>query len=464
MGRKPHILILMTDQQRADCLSCAGHPQIRTPHLDRIAGEGVRFTQAITVSPVCMPARASFINSLYPHNHGMWQNRGCLQPHGPTLFHHLREAGYRTAHIGKAHYYRHGGGHMADREEYMHGLGLEDVHETTGPMATRKVQSYMTDCWAEGGWHEVFKEDYADRLRRRGDNPFFVRASPLPVDLYPDSYVGRKAVEYIQEYDDGRPMCLFVGFPSPHDPWDAPGEYATMYDREKTPEPIPWPAQGRSLPPHIRDMEDFQPMNGSTLENIRGIRTNYYGKISLVDHWIGRILDALDEKGLLDNTLIVFWSDHGEMLGDHRRLWKSTFHESSMRVPLILRWPDHFEKGVSSDALVEIIDVYPTLMEVLDLGKVQRCLGESLLPLLIDPRASFRDLQLSEIAHAGERRLCIRTQGHKYAVRENGDGYMMYDLGQDPHEQNNIIGQHDGLEQQLRERLLRRLVATQCSM
>jgi len=458
MKNRPNILILMTDQQRADCLSCAGHPQIRTPNMDRIAKEGVRFSQASTVSPVCMPARASFVNSLYPHNHGMWSNRGCMPAHDETFFHHLKEGGYYTSYVGKSHYYSPRGGHMREFEGYMHARGLDYVHETTGPLATQRIKSYMTDELEREGLYEVFKEDYADRVNKRKENPFLVRPSPLPVDLFLDSYVGRQAVEFIDGYSQKEPLCLFVGFPGPHEPWDAPGEYATMYDEAKTPEPVPWEEVGDDVPEEIRRMEDFQPMPASTDENIRRVRANYYGKISLIDHWIGRILDALEDKNMMDDTMVVFWSDHGDMLGDHRRVFKSTFYESSMRVPLILRWPGHFEEGAVSDTLAEIIDVFPTLLDALDMEPSHRALGRSLMPVLKDPKAPFRDAQLSEILHAGERRICIRTRACKYAVRENGDGFMLFDLERDPQELHNLIGKEEDLERELREKLFRRIV------
>jgi arylsulfatase A-like enzyme len=211
-------------------------------------------------------------------------------------------------------------------------------------------------------------------------------------------------------------------------------------------------------------MEDFQPMGNSSPENIRRVRANYYGKISLIDAWVGRILDACGERGMLDDMLIAFWSDHGDMVGDHRRVFKSTFHESSIRVPLMLSWPDHFERGVKSDALAEIIDVYPTLVEALGLDAPPRVLGRSLAPALDDPRCSIRDAQLIEILHENERRVCIRTRDGKYAVRQDGEGFMLYDLEEDPREQHNLIGEESGIEGGLRDQLLRRLVGAQYSM
>jgi len=465
MVERPNILIIMPDQQRADCLSCAGHPQVRTPNMDRIASQGVRFTQATTVSPVCMPARASFANSLYPHNHGMWRNRGCMPAGDDTFFHQMQSAGYFTAYIGKSHYYGHGGmGHMRNYEGYMHARGLEYVHEVTGPLATRSTRSYMTDRLEEHDLYEAFKEDYAERGKLRGENPFLVRPSPLPVEHFLDSYVGQQAASFIEGYSDQRPLCLFVGFPGPHEPWDAPGEYAEMYDPEDTPDPIPYSENDMSIPAEIREMEDFQPMGCSTQDNIRRIRANYYGKISLIDRWVGEILDACDDSGLGEDMMTVYWSDHGELLGDHRRVFKMTFHESSMRVPLMVSWPGHIDGGQTCDSLVEIIDVYPTLMEAINTEPPVRCMGRSLFPVLNEPGSTFRDSQLSEICFADERRICLRTQDYKYSVRQNGDGYMLYDLSEDPDEQNNLVCQGNVIEGEMRDRLFRRIMASQYTM
>lgn len=463
MAERPNILILMTDQQRADCLSAVGHPQLRTPNMDRIAESGVLFTQAATVSPVCMPARASFANSLFPHNHGMWRNRGCMQPEDDTFFQHLQGAGYCTALIGKSHYYAHGKGHMADYLPYMYARGLEYVHEVTGPLATRVMRSHMSDYLEEHGLYKAFKTDYAERGKHRGENPFLVRPSPLPAEHFLDSYVGRRAEEYLSEYADPRPFCLFVGFPGPHEPWDAPGEYASMYDPEGAPEPIP-PVDPNSLPESIQDMSDFQTMGSFSEENARRVRANYYGKISLIDHWVGRILDTCKERGLLDNTITVFWSDHGDMLGDHGRVFKCTFHESSMRVPLIVGWPGSLPEGTTSDALAQTVDVYSTLMELLGLEVPERCQGRSLVPVLSGSETNVREYQLSEISYSGEKRLCLRTRGKKYAIRQNGDGFMLFDLGEDPEERENLMGEDADLEDGMRQMLLRKLVNTQYQM
>jgi len=461
--KTPHILILMSDQQRADGMGCAGHPQLMTPNLDRLASEGMRFAQAATVSPICMPARASFVSGLYPHNHGMWGNGGELPADDETFFQRLQRSGYFTAHVGKSHYYRHAPGlHMREREPYMHARGLEYVCETTGPHCTARTGSYVTDAWEKKGLWETFKQDYRERDEAKGA---MVRPSPLPVEDFLDSHIGRKGVEFVETYRDERPMCLFVGFGGPHEPWDAPGEYATMYAPEQTPGPIPVPPGLGSMPDWIRSKTEFKVWPDSVLANTPQIRANYYGKITLIDDWIGRILDAFASRGWLDDLLVVFWSDHGEMLGDHGRLFKATFHESALRVPLVLRWPGTIPQNSASDALAEIIDIFPTLLEAAGCEPSGRCLGRSLWPVLRDPDATLRRWQLSEVGHYG-RCIMIRSHRRKYAIDPDGRGFMLYDLLDDPDEQNNLAGAAgaSALEAEMREALLGRLVEAQYTM
>lgn len=458
----PPILILMTDQQRADTMGCAGHPVIQTPNMDRLATEGMRFTNACTVSPVCMPARASFINGLYPHNHGMWSNYGQMPAEDETFFHHLQAVGYFTAHVGKSHYYVHRGQHLREHEDYMHARGLSYVHETTGPFATVRTESYMTDHWRELGLLDAFREDYG---RRREVGARAVWPSPLPVEESMDSYIGRKAVEFIETYDGDQPVCLFVGFGGPHNPWDAPGEYATMYDPADCPPPIPPEDPGEWVPPRAAERMRRGRVTELTEADFRALRANYYGKITLIDQWFGEILSAFEQKGWLDDALIVFWSDHGEMAGDHGRLHKSVFYASSLNVPLIVRWPGHIQGGRTSDALTENIDVYPTLLEAVGAEPSTRCFGRSLWPVLSDPSVSHRDAVFSEIGK-DERFTMIRTDRYKYALDNTGEGYLLYNMVEDPQEQRNLIG-HPGMEEveeKLRDRILRFLLQTPCRL
>ena len=451
MGR-PHILILMTDQQRADCLGCAGHPQLRTPNIDALAAGGIRFTQATTAAPICMPARASFVTSLYPHNHGIWRNDGELST-DKTLFQALRSAGYFTAAIGKSHYYepRQVGGHVRDREGYMHSLGIDYVHETTGPHASIHMQSYVTDEWKKQG---VWESIATDVRHRQADAGLIVEPSPVGVDQHLDSYVGRQAETFVEGYDRAAPLCLFVGFPGPHDPLDAPGPYASMYSAAQTPPPIPIPPQNPALPDDVRRKKAFKVWAPGLLQAVADARANYYGKISLIDAWVGRIVNAFERRGWLDDALVIFLSDHGEMLGDHGRLKKSTFHESNVRIPLILRWPARIPPGSVTDALAEIGDVFPTLLEAAEWETSQRCLGRPLWPAIADPGNELRDFQLSEVEFR-DRQFMLRSKRYKLAVDSASKAYMLYDLALDPMEQRNLVA--DASMQALKGELQRAL-------
>jgi len=453
--RSPNILILMPDQQRADCMSCAGHPQIRTPNMDRLAAEGMRFTHACTVSPLCMPARASFISGVYVHNHDMWANRGELFPEEESLFRRLQHCGYTTGHIGKSHYYEHHAFHMREREPYMRARGFDYLHETTGPWATMRTDSYMTDLWREKGLLQAFRDDY-QRRREHAPN-IAVWPSPLPTELFMDSYIGGQAVRFIDEYGGDQPFALFVGFGGPHEPWDAPGEYATMYDPAGAPPRVEPADPGDWVGGPAAEWQRSGRQTAMTEDDIRRLRANYYGKITLIDHWFGEIFAACERKGIMNDLLVVFWSDHGEMAGDHGLLHKSRFFESALRIPLIVRWPGQIAAGQTSSTLAETVDIMPTILEAVGAEVPESCLGKSLWPALRDPSMKIRDATFSEVERGGRRNLMVRTERCKYAVHDDGEGYMLYDLAEDPDERNNLIGHPEAreVEVEMRDRLLR---------
>ena len=456
MTRKPHILILMTDQHRADCLGCAGHPQLRTPHLDRLAGEGARFTQATTVSPLCMPARASFATALYPHDHGLWRNSGVLDVGNETLFQLLQKGGYFTAAVGKAHYYEHEPGiDLRDREDFMHAAGFNYVHETAGQVASLRTASHLTDEWRRLGLWDALQADYADRTK---DEDQVVRPSVLPVDQFIDSYIGRKAEDFVDAYEDGRALCLFVGFAGPHNPWDAPGAYGSMYRPEDAPPPIPIPSLPASLPEYVEPEAPFRHGPSLTPAVIAEIRANYYGKITLIDHHVGRILEAFERKGLLQDLLVVFIADHGEMLGDLGRIRKGLFYESSLRIPLLLRWPGRIPAGLVTDALVENIDVFPTIAEAAGVSTTAWHAGQSLWPVLREETATLRRSQLCESGRTLNH-FMLRTPEYKLAVDARERAYLLFDLADDPDELCNRVGDPAAasLESRLRAELQQRL-------
>ena len=456
--RQPHVLIVMLDHLRADSLGCAGHPVIRTPAIDAMAAQGLRFTGVHTVSPVCQPSRVSFVTGRYPHNHGIWYNRGELPVNYPTFFTALRDAGYRSAVVGKSHLWSHKRvAHLREGEPYLQALGFDEVDEVGGPRGTCSTDSGYSDHLRGKGLWELFVADTNERVA----DPTIARPAPFDEADHMDGYVGGRAVRCVEAFPDDQPTCLFVNFPGPHDPWDAPGRWAAMYDPADSPPPIPLPPRPPTLPDHAAAKLDFQPEPGLTAAATAAIRANYGGKVSFVDHWCRRIFDAYAARGWLDDLLVVVTSDHGEMAGDHGRVYKRTFHEPALRVPLILRWPGRIPHGTRA-APAENIDVMPTVLEAIGVPQPAMSLGRSLLPVISDPQAQHRGDLLSEIYYGGSRNVMLKTERHKYVIDQQGRGYMLYDLGQDPDEQHNLIGAPEAraLEQAMRDALLVRLAAS----
>ncbi|MCC6175617.1 MAG: sulfatase-like hydrolase/transferase [Chloroflexi bacterium] len=458
MSRQPNILLLMSDQHRADAMGCAGSSVVRTPGLDRLAADGVRFTDAICTSPLCMPSRASLTTGLYAHNHGLLDNdSGSLLPYAPTFMRALQQAGYHTAGIGKFHYFLHGGiSDLDELHERMLGYGFDEILETEGKEMSEVHAGPWTRYLAQHGLEDVHRADF--RTRRKEHPPWYAGPSPLGEEHHHDAFIGREAVRWLDAYQDERPFFLWVGWVGPHLPWDAPGRYATLYDPAEFPVP---PLEDLSDAPVAvrRRVEQFG-LDRASLDDLRRMMAAYYGLVSHVDSWVGAILDALDRRGGRDNTLVIYTTDHGEMLAEHGLIQKSVFYEGAVRVPLIVRYPERFAPGVA-DAPVELVDLTPTLLEYGDAEPLPTCEGRSLTPLLQQPDSvpeGWRDAVFSELR--GE--FMIRTERYTYVYRVSETRQELFDRIADPAQLRNLSGAPAAseVEHQLRERLFGWLAAT----
>jgi choline-sulfatase len=448
---RPDILVLMADQWNPTCLGCEGDPVVRTPNLDGLAAQGTLFEAAYTVSPVCMPARCSFASGLYPHNHGFWSN--FTAPAFPadllTLFGDIQRAGYRVAKIGKFHYFNLGWGEAyKDYDAYYDQLGLDYALELPAPYATPSTKSVYRRYLREKGLLDRYLWDMAQRYDK-GDVAVIAQ-SPVPVEDHNDSYVARKAIEYIQQCGTDRPVFLCVSFFGPHTPFDAPGEYAEMFD----PATIP-------LPPNVPEAG----VGSGTYnqEHIRRARANYYGKIALIDTWIGRILDALKHRGKWDNTLVAFVADHGEYLGAHGRFGKGSFFDESARIPLLLHWAGRIQAAAKNQALVQLIDLYPTLVKAAGGQISQGRFGTSLLPLALGETTTVHDAVFSEIAMDSGTKPCFMVRTTDYKWFTEGNREHLYDVHCDPYEMDNLAqsATYRDIASDTRERLCTFLMSTQ---
>ena len=448
---KPNLLFVFTDQQRADSVGgIDGYTQ--TPNLDRLAARGMRFTKCITPAPVCMPARFSLLSGEYPHALGIARNGPVeLLGNAPSWVRDLRDLGYRTAMIGKTHY-SPPFGNLAARAAKLHQLGFDDINEVAGPHGSITSSSMMTEWWKTEGVYDDFRTDL---LERKADCPWVVRPSPLGFDHYYDRYVGEKAVEYLKGYSDPRPWFCWVGFPGPHEPWDTPEPYASLHDPRLAPAPRPFPADLGTRPQGYLDQRRREVPEIASA-HIARMRADYAGSISLIDAQLGAILDAIEARGELDRTAIIFSSDHGEMNGDAGIVYKNVFLDGAVLVPLIVSVPGTGtgDPDVVSDP-VELNAVGPTFLDLASGGRTKE-FGVA-TSLLHEPRAP-RDIAISR--YAGE--FMVTDGVRKLVVNADGSPYLLFDHSTDPTEATNRVtdpAMTDTIAR-LSEALLQRLVET----
>lgn len=446
------ILVLMTDQHRADWVGALGGGHVKTPSLDALASEGATFTRCYTPSPICMPARASFLSGMYPHSHGLWDNNGRLQDEKETYLHALKQCGYRTCHVGKSHLYSHGGGKdLREEEPYMRSLGWDDIRECTGPLSTQTTTSILTDWMKERGIYQLFLDDY--RKRRETGMNRALWPSPLPDGEHMDDFIAGQAVDYIQGCDASAPLLVFVGIGGPHNPWDPPASY-DHYSNDDMPPPLPrddapdW-LHGAALDYHNQMMSANPDI---TQEQWRRVRALYSARVEHVDALMGQIVEAWQAARGRD-TWILFWSDHGEMAGDKGRCSKSVYYESSAHVPAILR-PPGGRKPVHCSGLVSLVDLNATLLEIGECDRVSpNAFGQSLCAVYDSPDTMGSQTVFSEIYDT-----TMAFDGRmKLVVNRRDETLQLFDLNADPGETLNLAGHPDYQtdERRLRDELLR---------
>ena len=458
--RAPNVVFLMSDQHRGDAMSCAGHPVARTPALDAIAAQGCRFTRAYTTSPVCMPARASLAIGRYNHNHGMVNNTRCAvgtRERRRALGLALQRAGYRTAFVGKHHLLPQRGGFDMRRAAgfVRREFGFDHLVQVLGKFGSMRSDCDWTTHLGDMGLLDVHRADYAERKRQP---VYFAKPSPLPRDEQCDSFTGRKAIEWIGS-GQGQPFFLWVSFPGPHDPWDAPGEYGRMYDPRDMPLPLGWADTLEGKPPQQRGRSEFEGLLHLDGSQVKAMAAQYYGLVSNIDDWCGRIVLALDAAGMLANTVVVYTSDHGEMLGDHRLVNKSIFYEGAARIPLLLADYREAPTGATCPALAETIDVYRTVLTLAGAAVPEGTFGDDLVALA--PGAgSEDDAAFSEINTA-----CMARAGRWKYVHDPaaGGAQELYDLEDDPQELRNRVAdpEYRPVADELRSRMVDWLTTTQ---
>lgn len=447
---KPDVLVVLTDQWSPRYVSW-DNPQVRTPHLDRLAREGMIFDSCYTTSPVCMPARISLLTGLYPHNggHGLWGNATAYAPpmDAAPMFRDIRSAGYTTAQMGKLHWISGPAWKDQSRtlEDFYQGLGLDHVVDIPGPPDSDRDKSAYAQHLRQLGLLDQVASDLKKRYLQWEFEP---RASVVSLDQYHDSFVTGLAEDFIKSQPRDKPFCLVVSLHSPHPPLDAPGEYATMYD----------PGQ-LTLPANVPE-KCLREGHALDHDETRRLLANYLGKISLVDRCVERLIEAMKARGSWDEALVVFTADHGEMMGAHGALTKGRFYEESARVPLVVRWPGKVKAG-RSKAPVQMMDVYPTIVEAIGGELSPGRFARSLLPVATGEKKMVRPVAISEIGNAAPLRMMVCDGRYKYWAEE--DRESLFDLQKDPLELSDLanLPEHKDLLNEMREKLLLQLRASQ---
>ncbi|MCY4129322.1 MAG: sulfatase-like hydrolase/transferase [Gammaproteobacteria bacterium] len=443
---RPNIVLIYSDQHRGDALGCVGNPVVRTPNLDRLAAEGVTFPSCNTNSPLCMPARASLITGSYVNEHGAWGNRSEADRHGPSHVRNIKDAGYCTAVIGKTHFrlYQADDGHTRDHASGLHDWGYEFALEIKDTIPSSTHLCYYTDFLAERGKLQVY-EDCA-RNFRLGQSTGLLRPwehlpNLLEEDEHIDMYIANAASEWIQGYADDRPFYLQVCLTGPHPPFDAPAQNRDMFDPQDMPLAIMKPP-AEPISPQVKKVFARHGFNNMTESQARTLTSHYYAKVAFDDRAIGIVFQSLRGKGLLDNTWIVYTSDHGEMLGDHGLSQKSVFYEGALNVPLIVR-PPGGTKSWTSRGLTDHFDICTTLLDAAGAANLAVDRARSLLPKIEDgpdaPDAQQgKDVVFSEVNLYS----MARTEQYKMTIDSlTREPLELYNMENDPHELRNLVNE-----------------------
>lgn len=412
---KPNFLFIFPDQWRWDWLGCSGHDiPVNTPHIDALAARGVRFTQCRTNSPLCSPARACLAQGLRYDRCSVPDNHVDTPRDSLTVFQLLRRIGYRVGTTGKN-----------DLHKATSWLGLEgwtpligqygftEARAQLGKLGAVQIAEESPSCAYTALLHKkgMMATHVADYQRRREvDEGISTAPSDLPRELYTDDVTGQYSVELLNAFPRDAPWLLWVNFPGPHDPFDPPLELQERYDGVDFP-----------LPVAMEESFDGKPLNHQQ------IRRNYSACCEGIDEWVGKLIEVVEARGELDNTVIIFSSDHGEMLGDHGRFTKQVPFEGSVHVPLIIAGPG-IEAGAVNDALTELIDISAEITQRAGLD----------VPVDWDAQPLFgatpRGYQVSEL---GDWKMIFNGE-HKLILKQ-GAPAELYDLNQDPGEEHNLI-------------------------
>ncbi|QDT39857.1 sulfatase [Stratiformator vulcanicus] len=428
---QPNVLFLISDDLTAEALACYGNEQVRTPNIDSLAKRGVKFTRTYCQFPICGPSRAALMSGMYAQSIGVTGNGASTRftknlGDRPSMAEHFKNNGYHTARVSKIY-------HMRVPGDITKGVAGPDHAASWNEAYNMHAPEWMTEGEAEHLSNEKLKFD-RDKHYSLGFGPalYSVKASDASGAAQADVQAASQAVEILNRQSSKKPFFLAVGFVRPHVPLVAPAHYFERY-----------PADDMKLAfvPED-DLSDIPRIGQSRLSSRIGLTEEdqhkalqaYYACVEFMDDQVGRVLEALEESGHAENTIVVFTSDHGYLLGEHHMWQKMNLHEESVRIPLIFSAPDGL-KDETADTLAEQIDIYPTLADLAGFDIPPHCQGVSLAPALKDPDAQLRETAYS---YHGNGHM-LRTDRWAYIRYKNGEDEL-YDMQEDPGQFVNLVG------------------------
>jgi arylsulfatase len=462
MKNKPNILWICTDQQRFDTLGCYGNEIVDTPHIDQLAEDGVLFEHCYGQSPICTPSRASFLTGRYPRTTRCRQNGQSIPSDEVLVTKILADQGYTCGLSGKLHISAVGGGHAIEPRI---DDGYSEFH-----------WSHSTNCHPD-------HNEYVQWLKSEGQqyrpvpvrDSKYVKISSLEPEYHQTAWCADKAVEFIEKHAGKNDPWLFsVNIFDPHSPFDPPEAYLNKYLEKWDQLPLPKYTKGElDHKPSLQTKDskgafgipgnfDFEQMPE---DEHRLLCASYWAMTDLIDVQVGKMLDALKRTGQLENTIVIFMSDHGEMLGDHGIYLKGPyFYDEGIRVPMIISWPGVIEAGRRSDAMIELVDLAPTLLEAAEVSRYEGMQGKSFWPLLNGTADvnRYRENVYCEFYNANAHHkdpkaylTMFRNKDYKLVAVHGMDAGELYDLNKDPDETWNRW--HDSDYAEIKSRLLKQL-------
>lgn len=449
--KQPNIILIMTDQLRGDCLGTAGHPDVKTPFLDTLAAKGVLFDRAYSSCPSCIAARAALHTGMAQEHHGRLGYEDHVDWNYPhTLAGELSKSGYYTQCVGKMHV------HPLRNLLGFHHIELHDgyLHAYRAPQVPYCESQKTADDYFY--WLKKEKGIEADVTDTGMEcNSWVARPWIYEEQYHPTNWVTARSIDFLRRRDRSRPFFLMASYLRPHPPFDAPGYYFDLYrDRKLVPPAVgSWETETGLLE---RGRIFDSPTGPADEELLRQMQVGYYACITHLDHQIGRLYQALTEEQLLENSVIIFTSDHGEELGDHHCFRKSMPYEGSTHIPMIISGPEELLGGKRNrvhHGVVELRDILPTALDIAGAEKPKEADGESMLPLVRGEKEILREWLHGEHTYGEKSNHFIVTSVDKYVWFSQTGEEQYFDLEKDPRELTNRISEQSCLE---RVDLLRR--------